>query len=103
MASITTKLTWITHLLRFVSPPVLFCDNNNALHMTINPNFHVRTRHIDLDFHFIREKVVVGTLVTRFISSALQVVDIFTIQSSSLYSVYQAWSQVIHWSIAAFL
>lgn len=83
MASTTTELTWIMFLLRDIGlyldqPPTLFCDNNSALLLTINLVFHSRTKHIDLDYHFVREKVALGSLVTRFISSTNQVAYIFT-------------------------
>ena len=60
LASATAELTWTTYLLRDVGvslpqPPQLFSDNLSALHMTINPVFHARTKHIELDYHFVHE------------------------------------------------
>lgn len=83
MASTTAKITWITYILRDVGfpldkPPVLFCDNLSALHMTVNPVFHERTKHIEVDYHFVREKVALGVLITKFVFSSDQDVDIFT-------------------------
>ena len=46
--------------------------------MTINPMFHSRSEHISLDYHFVREKVVVHQLVTRYIPFVSQPADIFT-------------------------
>jgi hypothetical protein len=40
--------------------------------------FHARTKHIEVDFHFVREKVALGALDVRFIASADQVADAFT-------------------------
>uniref|UniRef100_A0A2N9GJ92 Reverse transcriptase Ty1/copia-type domain-containing protein n=1 Tax=Fagus sylvatica TaxID=28930 RepID=A0A2N9GJ92_FAGSY len=83
MASAAAELTWLTYLLHDLgislsTPPVLFCDNTSALHMTVNPVFHARTKHIELDFHFVREKVAAGALTTRYVPSQSQIVDLFT-------------------------
>lgn len=39
---------------------------------------HARTKHIEIDYHFVREKVALGALVTRFVSSVDQLADVFT-------------------------
>ncbi|RWR75576.1 Zinc finger, CCCH-type [Cinnamomum micranthum f. kanehirae] len=83
LASTAAEITWLTYILRDIGlylfqPPILFCDNISALHMTVNPVFHARTKHIELDYHFVREKVALGSLVTRFVPSTSQVADILT-------------------------
>jgi len=60
------------------SIPTLYCDNISALHMTINPVFHARIKHIELDYHFVRERVALGHLITQHISTTEQVADLFT-------------------------
>ena len=59
-------------------PPVLWCDNLGATYLTTNPVFHARTKHIEVDFHFLREKVAMGALDVCFISSNDQIADGFT-------------------------
>jgi hypothetical protein len=83
MANTTAELTWLTFILKDLriflsSSPILYCDNISALHMTINPVFHARSKHIELDYHFVRERVSLGLLVTQYIPTNDQVADLFT-------------------------
>ncbi|RVW92475.1 Retrovirus-related Pol polyprotein from transposon RE1 [Vitis vinifera] len=56
----------------------LICDNQAALHIAFNPVFHERTKHIEVDCHFIREKIASGCVATSFVNSNDQLADIFT-------------------------
>jgi hypothetical protein len=43
------------------SATIVYCDNVNAVYMIANPVYHCRTKHIEIDIHFVREKVVWGS------------------------------------------
>ena len=76
------QLIWVQSLLHElgisqVQPPVLWCDNIGAIYLSANPVFHARTKHIEVDFYFVRERVAQKLLRIKFISSQDQLVDIF--------------------------
>jgi histone deacetylase 1/2 len=83
VANATAEVIWIEALLKELgvrqrSPPVLWCDNIGATYLSTNPVFHARTKHIEIDFHFVRERVARKLLQVRFVSSKDQLADIFT-------------------------
>ncbi|KAM1528050.1 hypothetical protein ACFX1Z_017449 [Malus domestica] len=83
MSTTTAELDWIQQLLAFLQiqpsdPPVLFCDNMSAIALSFNPVNHQRTKHIEVDVHFVRERVASKKLQVQFVSSSEQFADIFT-------------------------
>ncbi|GKU93384.1 hypothetical protein SLEP1_g6979 [Rubroshorea leprosula] len=83
MASTVSELLWLKGLLQTLGvdtsqPMQLHCDNQAAIHIATNPVFHERTKHIELDCHFIRHWIQVGLIKTSHVRSNLQVADIFT-------------------------
>jgi len=83
MAHATCELLWLKHLLEELKfcelgPMELKCDNQSALYLSSNPVFHERTKHIEVDCHFIREKILSGIIKTSSESSNDQLADIFT-------------------------
>ena len=82
MTFATCELIWLKLLrgLRFgnYEQMKLIRDNQETLHIASNPVFHERTKHIEVDCHFIREKIASGCMTTSFVNSNDQLVDIFT-------------------------
>jgi hypothetical protein len=56
----------------------LLCDNESAVKIAKNPVLHSRTKHIDIRYHFLREKEANGDIALQNIRSKKQLVDIFT-------------------------
>jgi hypothetical protein len=83
LAIASAELYWIRTLLKdlgiFLShTPILWCDNVFALAIASNPVFHARTKHIEVDFHFVRERVLCKDLLVQFVSTIDQLANIFT-------------------------
>jgi hypothetical protein len=83
LANATTELIWLQTLLKELKiphPPAarLLCDNVGATYLSANPVFHARMKHIEVDFHFVRERVARKLLDIRSISIKDQLADGFT-------------------------
>lgn len=83
-ASIATKeLVWLKRFLEELQTSIntrgkLLCDNQSALKLMKNPEFHQRSKHIDIRFHFVREKFMDGLFEPVYVPTDLQKADIFT-------------------------
>jgi hypothetical protein len=76
-------MMWVQTLLKELGVPAplyakLWCDNLGATYLSANPIFHVRTKHIEVDFHFVRERVAQGLPKIQFVSMGDQMADGFT-------------------------
>ncbi|GJR58986.1 probable beta-D-xylosidase 6 [Tanacetum coccineum] len=83
MASATSETIWVLKILKDLNvgnilPVNVFCDSQAAIKIAANPVFHERTKHLEIDLHFVRDKILSGVIKTQKISSANQVADIFT-------------------------
>ena len=83
MTSTASELIWLKQLLKdmginFDQLMRMYCDNNSASHIVQNPVFHEHTKRIEVNCHFIREKVQAKEIETPFVRSEDQLADVFT-------------------------
>jgi hypothetical protein len=83
MAHTICELTWLRTVLQEFGlltqgPTPLYCDNQAAIHIASNLVFHERTKHIEVDCHFVRSKVESKDIITPFVPSGSQLANIFT-------------------------
>jgi Reverse transcriptase (RNA-dependent DNA polymerase) len=83
LAVTSAELIWLHYLmaelqLSCTAPPILYCDNVGATYLASNPMFHARTKHVEIDFHFVRDRIISRNLTVQFLSSADQLADIMT-------------------------
>ena len=82
LAAIASEITWLTALLKDfeieVPSTMVFYDNQSAIHLSTNPSFHERSKHVEIDCHFIREKVNQGLIRLVHVPSQYQLADMLT-------------------------
>jgi hypothetical protein len=83
VAHAVAEAVWIRQLLVELQRPVehatiVYCDNISAVYMASNPVQHRRTKHIEIDIHFVREKVALGEVRVLHVPTSAQFADIFT-------------------------
>ncbi|RVW78272.1 Retrovirus-related Pol polyprotein from transposon RE1 [Vitis vinifera] len=83
LASLTSEMLWLQSLLselqtKMTMVPVIWCDNISTVSLSTNPVLHSRTKHMELDLYFVREKVMERKLVVNHVPTEDQVADVFT-------------------------
>ena len=78
----TKEAVWLRGLLSQLNPSepatrtvVIYCDNQGAMALAKNPQFHARTKHIDIQHHYVREQVTAGNVALEYIPTDRQVAD----------------------------
>jgi histone deacetylase 1/2 len=83
LADGTAEVIWLQYLLTdlqvpSVSAPTIWCDNLGATYLSANHIFHARTKHVEVDYHFVRDRVAKKEIQIRFVPSRDQLADVFT-------------------------
>ncbi|XP_071741479.1 uncharacterized mitochondrial protein AtMg00810-like [Rutidosis leptorrhynchoides] len=83
MATVACEVIWIKNLLLDLNikvplPVQISCDNSSAIQISANPVFHEKTKHFDIDLHYLREKICTGIVKVSKISSFENLSDILT-------------------------
>lgn len=83
LSVLAAEVVWLSSLLEELhitptTPFVMHCDILGAQFLASNPAFHARTKHIKVDYHFVRDLMDAGTVVVRFVPSYHQLDDFFT-------------------------
>ena len=76
-------MTWLQRLFEELNVPQngpfpVFCDSQAAIHIAKNPVFHERTKHIEVDCHFVRSKLQEGIITLHHIDTTAQLADVLT-------------------------
>jgi hypothetical protein len=83
VANDVAEATWLRQLLQELQHPlrrasVVYCDNVSAIYLSTNPVQHQRTKHIEIDLHFVRERVALGEVRVLHVPTTSQYADVFT-------------------------
>ena len=83
VANAVAEATWLRQLLTELHTPLrkttlVYCDNISAIYMSKNPVQHQRTKHVEIDLHFVRERVALGDVRVLHVPTTSQFADIFT-------------------------
>jgi hypothetical protein len=73
---LATEVIWLRRLLASIGipqtkPTTIFTDSQSAMRLAVNPEFHSRTKHVDVKFHFLREQVVLRSIEIFLLSNKL--------------------------------
>ncbi|GJR86601.1 ribonuclease H-like domain-containing protein [Tanacetum coccineum] len=82
VADVVAEIAWLRNLLRELHSPLstatlVYCDNVSAVYMSTNPVQHQRTKHIEIDIHFVQDMLTVGQVRVLHVPSRFQYADIF--------------------------
>ena len=83
VANGVAEASWLRQLLQELHQPLqsaclIYCDNVSAVYLSTNPVQHQRTKHVEIDLHFVWERVAIGVVRVLHVLTTSQFVDVFT-------------------------
>nr|GEX40317.1 ribonuclease H-like domain-containing protein [Tanacetum cinerariifolium] len=103
VANVVAETAWLRNLFRELHSPLsaatlVYCDNVSATYLSANPVQHQRTKHIEIDIHFVRDLVTAGQVRVLHVPSRYQYADIFTTKGlpSSLFEDFRSSLSIKH-------
>jgi hypothetical protein len=83
VANCVAESCWLRQLLHELHRPptqatVIYCDNVSAMYLASNPVQHQRTKHVEIDLHFVRNRVALGEAKVIHVPTSSQFADVFT-------------------------
>jgi hypothetical protein len=83
VANGVAEISWLQQLLQELHHPLktaslVYCDNVSAVYLSSNPVQHQRTKHVEIDLHFVRERVAIGAVRVLHVPTTSQFADVFT-------------------------
>jgi len=83
IANSVAEAAWLLQLLAMLHRPLarsslVYCDNVSVVYLSTNPMQHQRTKHVEIDLHFVRDHVAIGDVRVLHVPTTSQFADIFT-------------------------
>jgi hypothetical protein len=83
VANGVAEASWLQQLLAELHSPLakstlVYCDNVSAVYLSTKPVQHQRTKHVEIDLHFVRDRVAIGDIRALHVPTTSQFADIFT-------------------------
>jgi hypothetical protein len=83
VANGVAEASWLRQLLAELHSPLsrstlVYCDNVSAVYLSTNPVQHQQTKHVEIDLHFVRDRVAIGDVRVLHVPTTSQFADIFT-------------------------
>ncbi|KAK1601743.1 hypothetical protein QYE76_004998 [Lolium multiflorum] len=83
VANCVAESCWLRQLLQELHRPasqatIIYCDNVSAMYLSSNPVQHQRTKHVEIDLHFVQDRVALGEAKVLHVPTSLQFADVFT-------------------------